>query len=120
MQIEYTYSHINDPDGSVCKSGLDDFILRLPNVGMTIRKSKVIPPFEVVNELLNLGKCDAGMSGVFEWKPVQLEIGEYEILKECFRTQLGEEAANLNAGKVTLKKWVSLARSHYVKLSPRK
>jgi hypothetical protein len=42
--------------------------------------SEVIPPICVVNEVLNKGVVDAGMSGGCRWKPFQVSVEEYADL----------------------------------------
>jgi len=113
MQMIFTHSHINDPSGSEVISTMDDFILKLPGIGLIIRKAKVIPPLKIVNELLSTGKCDAGMSGCFEWQPLQIQEKEYQIFKKSLEQILGTEAVFLDEEGLTLKKWMSLARSHF-------
>jgi hypothetical protein len=42
--------------------------------------SEVIPPIDVINEVLKKGVVDAGMSGGCRWKPFQLDTQEYSEL----------------------------------------
>lgn len=42
--------------------------------------ARIIPPIQVVNEVLQKGVVDAGMSGGCKWKPFQLNTSSYEEL----------------------------------------
>jgi hypothetical protein len=46
----------------------------------------VIPPFEILNEFLRRGICDAGMSGGCRWKKFALSEEEYAELVEDLLT----------------------------------
>jgi hypothetical protein len=47
--------------------------------------AKIIPPIDVVNEVLQKGVLDAGMSGGCKWKPVQLDAASYTKLAADLR-----------------------------------
>lgn len=113
MRMVYIHSHVNDPKGSEKISSLHDFFLSLPGVGLTIKKTKIIPPLNVVNELLSQGKCDAGMSGCFEWRPFKIDTKDFEVFKVALEKALGKDAKTLKEEDVSLKKWMSLARSQF-------
>ncbi len=113
MKIVFNHSHINDPEGSEKTTVLDDFILHLPGIGLTIRKTKLIPPLNVINELLSTGKCDAGMSGCYEWTPCKIDVDEFEQLKVSLEKALGSDSHTLEKEDLSLKKWMSLARSSF-------
>jgi len=104
---------MNDPHGRMHKAELEDFILSLPDFGLTIKKSKVVPSFSVINELLRLGKSDSGMSGCFEWEPIQIELHTYTALRDSLNKKLGSDAVEFDDDKLSLKQWMSLARSHF-------
>lgn len=45
---------------------------------------KIIPPYKILNDLLNSGISDAGMSGGCEWEPFTITNEEYQELIEEF------------------------------------
>lgn len=47
--------------------------------------AKIIPPIDVVNEVLQKGVMDAGMSGGCKWKPLQLDAKSYAELAAYLR-----------------------------------
>jgi hypothetical protein len=47
--------------------------------------AKIIPPIDVVNELLQKGIVDAGMSGGLKWKPFELDAPSYAKLAANLR-----------------------------------
>lgn len=113
MQIIFNNSHLNDSNGIQKTSTLCEFVLGLPDIGLMIRKTKFIPPLIVINELLNIGKCDAGMSGYYEWVPFKIDSEEYEQLKKSLEKKLGSDVRYLKVENLSLKKWMSLARSNF-------
>lgn len=53
--------------------------------------SEVIPPLEVVNEVLKKGVVEAGMSGGCRWKSFQLDTQEYsELVSELKKRNFAE------------------------------
>jgi hypothetical protein len=113
MQVKFKHSHINDPSGSEESLALESFILKQPGIGLTIRKAKAIPPFQVVNELLASGKNDAGMGGCFEWEPFEIQEKEFWALKQSLEQAFEGEALIIDEEGLTLKRWMSLVRSQY-------
>ena len=47
--------------------------------------ARIIPPIDVVNEVLQKGVSDAGMSGGCQWKPLQLDPESYAKLATYLR-----------------------------------
>ncbi|HYY72881.1 MAG TPA: hypothetical protein VE778_04750 [Candidatus Bathyarchaeia archaeon] len=47
--------------------------------------ARIIPPIYVVNEVLQKGVSDAGMSGGCKWKPLQLDAESYATLATYLR-----------------------------------
>jgi hypothetical protein len=47
--------------------------------------ARIIPPMDVVNEVLQKGVVDAGMSGGCKWKPLQLDAASYAKLAADLR-----------------------------------
>ena len=47
--------------------------------------ARIIPPMDVVNEVLQKGVVDAGMSGGCKWKPFQLDGASYATLAADLR-----------------------------------
>ena len=64
--------------GSIPVSGtLKSLLLEIPYLFMPCAPFNILPPHSVLNELLNRGVEDAGMSGGCKWKPFQITSEEY-------------------------------------------
>lgn len=61
---------------------LDVFLLSTPMFVYELSLFGVIPPIHVLNEIMSLGKHDAGMGGGAEWKPFKITEEEYTKLVE--------------------------------------
>ena len=68
--------------GSFSTEGtIADLLLDIPYFFLT----RIIPPIPVVNEVLQKGVSDAGMSGGCKWKPLQLDAASYAKLAADLR-----------------------------------
>jgi hypothetical protein len=54
--------------------------------------ARIIPPLAIVNDLLNGGHSDAGMSGGCEWEPFALTESEWDELTATLRSLPDDEA----------------------------
>jgi hypothetical protein len=64
-------------DGTLERSGsLEDLVLGIPYLLV----SGLIPPLNVLNEVLKAGGVDAGMSGGCRWQPFEITPTEYDEL----------------------------------------
>src|SRR5687767_4741508 len=71
-----TFSVFAAGGGSIERSGtLVDLVAELP-----VLSAGLIPPLHVLNDLLRLGRDDAGMSGGAEWEPIQIDKSEWRAL----------------------------------------
>lgn len=72
-----------------------------------IYSGKQFPPFHILNEELMSGGSDQGMGGGCIWKPFELSIEEYELLREEMLTspELNLEYDESLEEKSSLKKW---------------
>ena len=52
---------------------------------------ELIPPLNVMNQVLATGLADAGMSGGCQWEPFQLTEDEYREVVEALEARTGEE-----------------------------
>jgi hypothetical protein len=67
--------------GSIPVSGtLKSLLLEIPYLLLPYAPLNIIPPHNVLNELLSRGVEDAGMSGGCKWKPFQITAEEYSEL----------------------------------------
>jgi len=64
------------PKRSFTEGSLVDLLFDIPYFFL----AKIVPPIEVVNEVLEKGKVEAGMSGGCKWKPFQLDLPLYAKL----------------------------------------
>jgi hypothetical protein len=48
---------------------------------------RIIPPLEVVNDVLRRGHSDAGMSGGCRWEPFKVDSHEWEELREALEAR---------------------------------
>ena len=65
---------------------LEEFVLRLSPIGYALVVRRVIPSLEKLNEELQKGRNDRGMSGGTEWKPFAINEEEYVELCEALLT----------------------------------
>lgn len=93
-----------------CRAPLGDFLRRLPY----LMSGGLIPPLSVLNELLAIGKIDAGMSGGYEWAPFKLTAGEHSLLVQELETSSSfgtplkyEEPPEWVSGRSEWSAWVS-------------
>jgi len=59
-----------------------EFLDAIPEVCSYLRRYGLIPPLPVLNEILAIGKDDAGMSGGCEWRPFKMTSEEYSAVEE--------------------------------------
>jgi hypothetical protein len=64
------------PDSFFTEGSVSDLLFDIPYFFL----AKIVPPMEVVNEVLQRGITDAGMSGGCKWKPFQLDPESYANL----------------------------------------
>jgi len=116
MNIKYTQMLIGSNKEWPCESSLVDFLLRMPDLGFTIKYAKVIPPLYILNEFLCKGEGDYGMSGSFTWSPIKLNEREYRSLVDDLKKILGDDIIILDSGKrISLNKWMGVSLSFYSK-----
>jgi hypothetical protein len=80
------------------------------------RENDIIPSLQILNDFLQKGISDAGMSGGCRWKPFELDEQEYN---ELIQQLLTEPTRNLKLIKIpnhiqTYKIWISF-RISYIK-----
>ncbi len=96
--------------------GLDEFITRhSPGLSMHVRCAKQFPPFHILNEELESGGRDMGMSGGCFWKPFKISKSEYDEVKEELITS-PEYELNYDDSledRKTLKKWCGAVISRH-------
>ena len=68
-----------------------------------------VPPLPILNEFLQQGIVDAGMSGGCEWTPFELSESEYEELLEELLTQNERHLSKANPPKnvQTYEGWIA-------------
>jgi hypothetical protein len=64
------------PGSFSTEGGVADLLFDIPYFFL----ARIIPPMDVVNEVLQKGVVDAGMSGGCRWKPFQLDAASYAKL----------------------------------------
>src|SRR5215468_7889371 len=80
---------------------LKDLLFAIPY----LLSPKLLPPRQVLNDLLRTGVLDAGMSGGCRWPPFEISTQEYdELLAECTST------AAESLQQVTSPEWVQTYR----------
>ncbi len=65
---------IIDRETKVLESSKSDFVKRLLDLS---GNRKTIPPLSVINEMLETGENNMGMSGIVKWEPISLSSKEY-------------------------------------------
>ena len=87
----------------------------LPRLSMTMLCCKQFPPLHVVNEELESGGGDLGMSGGCLWKPFQISLEQYYEVKEEALTDPSFELSYDDEleSKETLKKWCGAVSSKH-------
>jgi len=113
MKIHYKHGNINDPDGSNYVADLSDFILLFPDIGLIIKKGKLIPPRSVLQEILRAEKKSFGMSGYFEWGSIDIDDQIYNEFKCKLESGLGAKYEDFGEQNISHKAWISKARSSY-------
>jgi hypothetical protein len=92
-----------------------DLLRAIPYLLDSPERKQPIPPRYVLNQLLALGKADAGMSGGCEWKPFELADEEYRELVDELLTKPDMnfiEDATLSACQ-NMDEWRSKVRQKY-------
>lgn len=64
-----------------CEGTLAELLLAIPY----FINSRLIPPLPVINQMLQRGQYDAGMSGALHWPALQLDADEYAELVQALR-----------------------------------
>jgi hypothetical protein len=72
--------------GSWQRAPLSQFLLSIPAVAFAVKAFHAVPPREPLNDLLQLGVHDAGMSGGCEWPPFHISLDEYDEVVEEWLT----------------------------------
>ena len=65
---------------------LSDFLETVP----TVLQFGVIPPLHVLNDLLQRGSIDAGMSGACRWEPLVVDSTDWSKLRAALETKAGQ------------------------------
>src|SRR5687767_2497482 len=74
-------------DETVPREGtLSDFLETVP----TVLQFGVIPPLHVLNDLLQRGGIDAGMSGACRWEPLDVDSPDWSELRAALETGAGQ------------------------------
>jgi hypothetical protein len=74
-------------DETVSREGtLSDFLETVP----TVLQFGVIPPLHVLNDLLQRGSIDAGMSGACRWEPLVVDSTDWSKLRAALETKAGQ------------------------------
>ena len=73
---------VGDGEGSWEYAPLDEFLLSVPAFVYALKFYGIIPPIHILNEVLESGRDDAGMSGGAKWKPFSVSASEYGELVE--------------------------------------
>jgi hypothetical protein len=81
-KINYTIIPSVGPEEEQAKSTVLDLLKDSPYV-----LGQFIPPLIVLNNILESGVMDAGMSGGCTWKPFQLDATEYDELVEVLKKE---------------------------------
>ena len=115
IKIEFNHIHVNNPEGEFRCERLGEFFINNPQYGLLIRRSECFPSLSAINELLARGKSDAGMSGVYEWKPIRLNENEYDEVKADIESKLSKKFLNDFTDDGTIKNWFKLAMKNSVK-----
>jgi hypothetical protein len=66
---------------------LSEFLESVP----TVLQFGVIPPLQVLNDLLQRGSIDAGMSGACRWDPLAVEARDWSELRAALEAGAGHE-----------------------------
>lgn len=66
-------------------------------------RAKRVPPFSVLKSILLSGKIDMGMSGCYEWSPVEIDKDDY--LKVCAITGLKEVEGDVPKWVTNFENW---------------
>ena len=74
------YPGTGDANPSWEYASLVDFLLTTPLFVYELKAFGVIPPLHVLNEKLSSGTYDAGMGGACDWKPLEIDMDEYNEL----------------------------------------
>lgn len=74
--VKYELLPLVGPDSSFTEGSVAELLFDIPYFFV----AKIIPPREVVNDVLQKGVVDAGMSGGCKWKPFQLDGALYAKL----------------------------------------
>ncbi len=80
-QVKYTVLRAVGNGGTHEQGDLKSFLLDIPYLFFRGSRS-VLPTLPVLNDLLEKGLFDAGMSGGCRWNPFQISREEYEELVE--------------------------------------
>lgn len=94
---------------------MSEFLLWVPGIAYAVKAFHVIPPFEPLNDLLQRGVQDAGMSGGCEWSQFQITREEYDELVEEWLTAPELDAKVARTGTVprSWREWEEvLVREH--------
>ncbi|MGB7847805.1 MAG: hypothetical protein WBL63_19490 [Candidatus Acidiferrum sp.] len=75
-RVKYEILAAVGPGRFLKEGGLADLLFEIPYFFL----AEIIPPIGVVNEILNRGTVDAGMSGGCKWKPFQVDRTMYAKL----------------------------------------
>jgi hypothetical protein len=73
-------------DETVREGTLSDFLETVP----TVLQFGVIPPLHVLNDLLQRGSIDAGMSGACRWEPLGVDSTDWSELRTALETGPGQ------------------------------
>ena len=72
-----------------------------------IKKTKIFPSREIINQILSSGKDDAGMSGMFEWEPQSITEDDYHSFQREVLRKYGDVAVFVELD-TSMKGWVHL------------
>ena len=61
---------------------VSEVLTSINDIGFVLSVYGVIPPLGVLNQVLEKGKCDAGLPGLTVWQPLSLTIQEYVFTKK--------------------------------------
>lgn len=64
-----------------------------------------LPPLSVINHFLRFGRWDAGMSGLFEWTPIQIDENEYQELRSEYEKKDANSVVEVPNWVVDIASW---------------
>lgn len=115
--IDVRFKHHAGPDGPGhwTHARLPEFLSLLPYLFLPGEGEKPVPPLPVINEVLDSGKWDAGMSGALEWTPFQISEAEYgELVEELVTDPRRRFVIDADLAEViSVRKWQGMVLSKY-------